>query len=795
MQDSFYGCTALEKVTFEGNTTEIGENSFYNCTSLKTINLPESLTKINYNAFQNCTSLKYIYIPKNVSSIDGKFLWGCKALETIVVDSENATYRSPDGCNAIITIDGKTFVAGCKNSTIPDGIETIGAYSLRGMPIKSIVIPASVTSIGEYAFSGCSSLESVECLSETPPTLGSSSMSHGNKANCVLTVPCGCSSAYSAWANYFKEILEKEYTIDYTFIGDFDRVYAAADINGDITYNGVDFNAQNVTGYYHGKVIENGSCANMQGGFEFTLHDTTGGFVAYRNGEQVTSISNVNGACGFVSDEAWMHEPAQWIIIAKNGPQNVKTNTVLNPDGMTISYEYNYTDGTSTVTDSFSGNAFSFNVDDTDRTRISSVKLKIPVNDDNNYRPVRVLCNGVDVSYQYEEYDSNDGFLIYYIDLNADVAWDISYETSHRQTFIRRGGTQTWNVEVEYDYPVDGYEHYYYPDAIGTPLYVDFPTYHDPIAKYAYINIDVEVGKTFKVLRNGADVTEKFAEQTNYVPEGYTRHLLTEYGKVDDNGSTLAAFGFELRDPAVWEITIEEAHKMLNAYANNDVIVSVAKLVEGEEPTFSGQANAMHRWINEGETYVVKFEPQHGEELTRFDIGWVQIDIAQDSRLVRNDDGSYSFTISYGDMDESFDIMAVFGGTGRTMFVTTTSKAYTDFVVNGTRILCFNDGTKIQHLADGDTFEVWPCTGTANYDDAIEKVLLNGTDVTNDANYLKEKVETGTINDYWRYDFSTVSGSAVIQIVYKNARYDTNKDGKVSIADVTSLVNKILGKQ
>lgn len=54
-----------------------------------------------------------------------------------------------------------------------------------------------------------------------------------------------------------------------------------------------------------------------------------------------------------------------------------------------------------------------------------------------------------------------------------------------------------------------------------------------------------------------------------------------------------------------------------------------------------------------------------GEELIRFDIGWNAIDIQQESRLVKNDDGSYSFTLTYNDIPATqgnFDMLAVFEG-------------------------------------------------------------------------------------------------------------------------------------
>ena len=676
MQDSFYGCTALETVTFEGNTTEIGENSFYNCRSLKTITLPESLTKINYNAFQNCTSLRCIYIPKNVSNIDGRFLWGCNALEAIVVDSENATYQSPNGCNAILTADGKTFVAGCKYSTIPEGVETIGEYSLRGMAIKSIVIPASVTSIGEYAFSGCSSLESVVCLSETAPTLGSNSMSHGNKANCILTVPYGCSSAYSAWTNYFKEIVETP------------------------------------------------------------------------------------------------TPESHWTIHVLDGMEGVK---------MTVSLG-NVLIGENDITGVYGNHFMSKN---TPRT----YQLKVPV--DNEGRPVRVVCNGDDLTYQFDNYA--DGYLYYDMHVYQDEDWIISYETSHRQTFIRKGGTEN-GVEVEYDFPVDGYERYYNPDNVGTPLYVDFPTYHAQEARCAYITIDVEDGKTLKVLRNGVIINvDKIFKPTSGAATGFTRRMLKESDYADGNGSTLESLGFELRDPATWEITIENASKMLNAYANNDVIVTLVKLVDGQEQNEGGLENTIHAWVNEGETYIVKFFPQHNEELTRFDIGWSPITIENESRLVKNADGSYSFTITYDQMDSKyFDILAVFetSGSARNIFVKTNSLEYTDVFIGGNRYGSLNRGSnsKMYEVPEGATFQLEPFV----QQDMVKKVMLNGVDITNNETYLRQKEESMGTGKYWLYDFTSIEGDAFIDIIYVKPQFDTNEDGNVNVTDVTTLVNKIL---
>ena len=62
--------------------------------------------------------------------------------------------------------------------------------------LTSVTIPNSVTSIGNYAFYGCSSLTSVTCLAETAPSLGSNVFAFTPSTK-VLNIPCG--SDYSSW--------------------------------------------------------------------------------------------------------------------------------------------------------------------------------------------------------------------------------------------------------------------------------------------------------------------------------------------------------------------------------------------------------------------------------------------------------------------------------------------------------------------------------------------------------------------------------------------------------------------
>jgi|GEM_PF-637704 len=190
--DAFSNITTLEIVTIPAETTIIGSSAFYGCVSLKKLNcevegifnLPSTITEIQSYAFYNCESLENIEIPHIVSVIGSSAFEGCISLiECVMPDDSNIDIIASSlfkGCISLTTInipDVSTIsdyaFSGCRSITkinsavegeliIPDSVQTIGVYAFDNLElITKIIVPEGVISIGAGSFKGCNALQEI----------------------------------------------------------------------------------------------------------------------------------------------------------------------------------------------------------------------------------------------------------------------------------------------------------------------------------------------------------------------------------------------------------------------------------------------------------------------------------------------------------------------------------------------------------------------------------------------------------------------------------------------------------
>lgn len=154
-QHLFHGCK-FTSILISTSVTRIKSEAFYGCTGLTSITIPNSVTSIGRRAFEYCSGLTSITIPNSVTYIYDDTFRYCSNLSSIIIESGNKRYDSRNSCNAIVETSSNRLITGCKNTTIPNSVTSIGSEAFRGCNgLISITIPDSVTSIGSEAFSDC----------------------------------------------------------------------------------------------------------------------------------------------------------------------------------------------------------------------------------------------------------------------------------------------------------------------------------------------------------------------------------------------------------------------------------------------------------------------------------------------------------------------------------------------------------------------------------------------------------------------------------------------------------------
>ncbi|MBR1987596.1 MAG: leucine-rich repeat protein [Clostridia bacterium] len=163
-ETAFYACTALKSVEFEDGSllTTIDRGAFQNCTALAEFTISEKVTTFGNNAFLGCTSLKKIINNSDIYIAPGSQSNGRIAFYADIVVGINI-YNGVQ-----YKVEGEDIIAiGITDLNLGDYELKPGTTKIRDKAfmassiIKSIVIPASVKSIGEKAFYQTTSLETV----------------------------------------------------------------------------------------------------------------------------------------------------------------------------------------------------------------------------------------------------------------------------------------------------------------------------------------------------------------------------------------------------------------------------------------------------------------------------------------------------------------------------------------------------------------------------------------------------------------------------------------------------------
>ena len=152
---AFFGCTALGQVEIPDGVEVIPSFCFHSCTSLCDVSLPKGLIQIDTGAFGGCTQLSEISIPQSVIRLDHSSF----SLTALMDDESNWT----DGVfyidDVFVSIN-EDYIGKLEVKRGTRLVADMACYFCKGL--TEVVLPDSLEVIGEYAFSYCTALESVD---------------------------------------------------------------------------------------------------------------------------------------------------------------------------------------------------------------------------------------------------------------------------------------------------------------------------------------------------------------------------------------------------------------------------------------------------------------------------------------------------------------------------------------------------------------------------------------------------------------------------------------------------------
>ncbi len=178
---AFEDCEKLARITLPNSITHIGDMAFKNCVSLESINIPNKVRNIYRGTFENCTSLAQVTFSQSLKIIEPRAFYGCSSLTQINLPYylTKVSVQAFGKCTSLQKVIfesslehvGESAFKCCSALTEVifrgENVKTLYDCAFSGCSaLEHFTIPASVTSIGMWTFSGCNCLKTIHNYSK-----------------------------------------------------------------------------------------------------------------------------------------------------------------------------------------------------------------------------------------------------------------------------------------------------------------------------------------------------------------------------------------------------------------------------------------------------------------------------------------------------------------------------------------------------------------------------------------------------------------------------------------------------
>ncbi len=293
----FKNCTNLLTVSIPEGVKTIGSSSFLGCSNLENVEFGSSVEFIDTKAFDGC-NLSFIHMPNSVNNL-GQSCFGNNPLTTVRIPDNLTTIAmnpftdcsnlvSFTGDNHFVADEGRCLIdsdgtlysyasaAVANGYAIPSSVKYIEDGAFRCATFKSVMIPATVESLGGWNFVGCPNLTSAEirgganleigaCVlrdcpllrrinmaSAIPPSIEENTFFYFNASTPVLGIPQTCQIAipgageltYGNSSNYPNWYALHDYFFYYQADNEIWYHYASNSVSATLRTSGVDYGAQ-----------------------------------------------------------------------------------------------------------------------------------------------------------------------------------------------------------------------------------------------------------------------------------------------------------------------------------------------------------------------------------------------------------------------------------------------------------------------------------------------------------------------------------------------------------------------